>query len=91
MTTYRVRLSIQMACLSEEKLMATPTSKSPVLEALLENAHGRTSAIRSDVCIREPVGCGGEATEFRDALSRREYKINGLCQECQDSVFGEGE
>ena len=25
---------------------------------------------------------------FRDKLSRREYRISGLCQKCQDSVFG---
>lgn len=24
---------------------------------------------------------------FRDALSRREYRISGLCQKCQDSFF----
>lgn len=33
--------------------------------------------------------CGGEITEFRNALSRREFEISGMCQECQDSVFGE--
>lgn len=26
--------------------------------------------------------------EFRDSLSRREYAISGLCQDCQDKVFG---
>ena len=30
---------------------------------------------------RDPIG------EFRDALSLREFKISGLCQSCQDSVF----
>ena len=25
--------------------------------------------------------------DFRDELSRREFKISGLCQECQDGVF----
>ncbi len=25
---------------------------------------------------------------FRDALSVKEYSISGMCQECQDSVFG---
>ena len=25
--------------------------------------------------------------EFRDDLSLREYKISGLCQSCQDSMF----
>ena len=34
--------------------------------------------------------CGKEInpeTDFRDDLSRREFKISGLCQECQDEVF----
>jgi len=25
--------------------------------------------------------------EFRDELSRREFLISGLCQQCQDKVF----
>lgn len=28
-------------------------------------------------------------TEFRDPLSKREFEISGLCQSCQDNVFGE--
>jgi predicted RNA-binding Zn-ribbon protein involved in translation (DUF1610 family) len=27
-------------------------------------------------------------TEFRDALSRKEFGVSGMCQSCQDSVFG---
>lgn len=27
-------------------------------------------------------------TEFRDELSMREYSISGLCQKCQERVFG---
>lgn len=26
--------------------------------------------------------------EFRDSKSRKEYGISGMCQECQDEVFG---
>jgi len=26
--------------------------------------------------------------EFRDELSKKEYNISGMCQKCQDSVFG---
>lgn len=26
--------------------------------------------------------------DFRDDLSRREFEISGLCQECQDDFFG---
>ena len=25
--------------------------------------------------------------DFKDDLSRREYKISGMCQECQDDIF----
>ena len=32
----------------------------------------------------EPIG----KQFFRDKLSRREFRISGLCQACQDSVFG---
>mgnify|MGYP001159308508 FL=1 len=28
---------------------------------------------------------------FRDELSAREYYISGMCQACQDSVFGAGD
>ena len=26
--------------------------------------------------------------DFRDNLSRKEYSISGLCQKCQDEIFG---
>lgn len=26
--------------------------------------------------------------EFRDSLSIKEFKISGLCQKCQDKIFG---
>lgn len=28
-----------------------------------------------------------KADEFRDELSRKEFKISGLCQSCQDEIF----
>jgi len=43
----------------------------------------RTEAIESNIC----VDCHGPATEFVDQLSRKEYSISGLCQECQDKIF----
>lgn len=43
-----------------------------------------------------PAKCGmrkchgdGTATTFKDAMSRREYSISGLCQACQDVIFAE--
>ena len=34
--------------------------------------------------------CGEDvrAQQFRDRLSAREFEISGMCQACQDSVFG---
>ena len=41
------------------------------------------------------VKCGGSVVlskdgglDFRDELSEREYGISGLCQTCQDGIFG---
>ena len=34
------------------------------------------------------AGCTKPITEFRNTISQKEYTISGLCQECQDSVFG---
>lgn len=68
--------------------MAEPAEKAPQIEGFLEENFGRTTAITNDRCLPAPTGCGGPATEFRDELSRREYRISGLCQNCQDTVFG---
>jgi len=27
--------------------------------------------------------------EFKDPLSRKEYDISGMCQDCQDKIFGD--
>lgn len=66
--------------------MANPTYKSPEIEAVLTSMTGvhRPTQIRNDKC----VFCKRSALSFRDALSRKEYSISGLCQDCQDEVFG---
>lgn len=68
--------------------MAIPTSKSPELEKLLEGFSGRTTAIKADRCVDEPIGCGKPVGDFRNDLSEREYRLSGLCQICQDDLFG---
>jgi len=44
----------------------------------------RTESISGDVCVT----CGGKADTFRNDMSKKEYSIGGMCQGCQDSVFG---
>ena len=41
-------------------------------------------AIKERICI----SCGYEAKVFIDGVSKKEYYISGLCQTCQDWVFG---
>ena len=48
---------------------------------------GRREAIAGKTCIPAPAGCGGDATEFKDEISKREFRISGLCQTCQDAAF----
>lgn len=43
-----------------------------------------SDSIKGKMC----VFCKQEATEFKDELSRREFGISGICQVCQDEVFG---
>lgn len=77
--------------IKEEKVMAKPTEKNPDIENFLNRILGdnRKASITTNLCVAPPIGCGGPATEFRDELSEKEYRISGLCQTCQDSIFGE--
>lgn len=66
--------------------------KAPEIENLLGGlasmfGQDRKQSMAGSKC----VFCGKDATEFRDALSRREYGISGFCQACQDETFGGGE
>jgi len=33
--------------------------------------------------------CGKEIKGFKDELSVKEFRISGLCQECQDKTFND--
>ena len=44
----------------------------------------RVLAIAGKGCVK----CGESAVDFRDELSRKEFGISGLCQGCQDGIFG---
>lgn len=35
--------------------------------------------------------CGKPIGPFRSELCKREYKISGMCQACQDKLFGSDE
>lgn len=56
------------------------------IDKFAEDAFGSTQsgAVQHKRC----VCCGKEVMWFRDGLSEKEYSISGLCQACQDEVFG---
>lgn len=65
------------------------TFKHPEIEAMLSKLTGvsRVGAVAEASCVM----CKGEASSFRDPLSKKEYTISGMCQSCQDSVYGSEE
>jgi len=65
-------------------MKATP--KATQIDSLLTTLTGRDrkDMIRNRQCMT----CGGCAYYFRDNLSKKEYGISGMCQGCQDQVFG---
>ena len=73
--------------------MAQASNKSNNMNEFLEDIVGnifgvsRKASIAGDTCVM----CEGEATTFIDEVSRREFAISGMCQSCQDSVFGKEE
>ncbi len=66
--------------------MAKHTHKNPAIDALLTAVTGvcRINNIEADVC----GFCGQPADNFRDEESQREFAISGMCQACQDRIFG---
>ena len=73
----------------ENQDLRTPTKKSPVINAALSELAGRdrVTTIGRGGCMTCDKIDEMTAEDFRDALSVKEYRISGMCQECQDSVF----
>lgn len=65
-----------------------PTEKNPKIDEFLKSGLGidRMRAVRSNYCAL----CGSDvlAGSLIDEESRREFRISGMCQECQDEMFG---
>ena len=69
-----------------------PSFKAPQIDALLSeiifNGKDRVTCISEGICVTCDEARDLKATSFRDDISRKEYSISGLCQSCQDDVFG---
>tara|TARA_R110000751_G_scaffold206499_1_gene310548 strand:- start:126 stop:350 length:225 start_codon:yes stop_codon:yes gene_type:complete len=70
----------------KEQYSLEATFKHQGIEQMLTKLTGlsRVGAVAEASCVT----CSGEASSFRDPLSKKEYTISGMCQKCQDSVFG---
>ena len=66
-------------------------TKSPAMQSFLDNlslsmfGRARSLAQAGNGCVM----CGKPAVKFDDKASEREYQISGLCQPCQNKVFGD--
>jgi len=67
------------------------TNKAPEIADLLNSfllpGMSREDHIEEGLCAT----CAAfdiKESSFRDGLSVKEYQISGMCQKCQDSVFG---
>lgn len=57
---------------------------------LLMGNKGPAKARTLSKCVDAPIGCGKSIdvdTEFRDHISKVEYSISALCQDCQDNFY----
>ena len=70
-----------------DKIEVNPTFESVLEEVSKEFAVPRSVARNNKTCVM----CGGDASVFRDAVSTKEYTLSGMCQGCQDEIFGEPE
>ena len=54
------------------------------LVGLTKTGMSRSEALAQNKCS----GCGGDAMEFRDETSKKEFSLTAWCQVCQDNYFG---
>lgn len=73
--------------MTEENI--TPTPKHQSIDAMLTGLTGkdRSTTIAARLCMT----CDGPADTFRTPQDLAEYRISGMCQKCQDEVFGQAE
>ena len=69
--------------------MFKPANKSKVVADMLDDFFNRTESITN---LKGTNGeCADPNMHFKNEISMREYTLSGLCQNCQDDVFGKDE
>ena len=67
-----------------DKISLNPTFENALEEISKSFAVPRSVARKNKTCVI----CGGKATTFKNAISEKEYTLSGMCQCCQDKIFG---
>jgi len=67
--------------------MATPSRKSDQVNEMVFKLTGidRVEVIQNDQCAFK---CAEPNFIWRDEKSKKEYTISGMCQSCQNDMFG---
>ncbi len=70
---------------SQIKKLNIAKKKSESVDTMLQNLLNlnRKEVIKYGMCAM----CKKSAHEFNDEISIKEYRISGLCQSCQDTIF----
>ena len=63
-----------------------PTKKEPAIDELLTSFTGKSRVVQ--VKTGGCMTCETPNIQFRTELDVKEYSISGMCQNCQDEVFG---
>jgi hypothetical protein len=66
--------------------MKTPMSEKT--EAVKSMIEGLFPGTKEHLANKRCPLCHEAIGEFRDSMSMREYEISGMCQDCQDKIFG---
>ena len=68
--------------------MADPNWKASGIDSFIESALGknRISTVKDSKCMT----CDNEDVKFDDMpeADKKEYRISGMCSDCQRSIFG---
>lgn len=59
------------------------------LTAIAAEICGYTERLNAGLC--PTCGEKPDLTALRDTASKKEFAITGMCQKCQDNIFGDGE
>jgi len=71
-----------------EKLVKESIVDNQTKKNLLRSAGFNKEVNRAELGLCPLCGMPVKDEDFRNALSRKEFKISGMCQNCQDNIFG---